>query len=430
MRIGVAASGGRDSTALLHCVWRAAAALGVDVLALHVHHGLVAEADDWVAHLREQTRRWSRRGAPIRLEVTHLDNKPTRGDSVEAWARRERYAALTRMARSQGCDAVLLAHHRRDQAETVLLQALRGAGASGLAAMPRSVLREGLHWYRPWLDMPSSAIDAYVARWRLSHIEDHSNGDDRFARNRLRRMVWPALLEAFPQAELSLTQVAIRAHESRDALLALAGIDAGDAVEDGALQLAAWRALPWARRANLLRHWLLAVDLGPVPETLVQRLMQELPAARQGSWPWHTRRLRLHRGHLSIEADTAAPPSHAAATAPRDLSRPGSYRFDDWAGVLCVAPADDGLRADDLRAAVLRLRQGGERFRLQARGADRSLKKQFQAQDVPAWQRSGPLVYSGGRLLFVPGLGLDARVRRSGERGLLQLRWEPDDAQP
>ncbi|MBE0548863.1 MAG: tRNA lysidine(34) synthetase TilS, partial [Rubrivivax sp.] len=185
-RVAVAASGGRDSTALLHCVVRRAAALGIEVVALHVHHGLMPAADTWLRQVRGQSRRW---GAAFMCH--RLDGSPPPGASVEAWARGERYRALAAMAREAGCGLVLLAHHRRDQAETWLLQALRGAGPAGLAAMPLQASRQGLVWARPWLDQARQAIDAYVRRHRLQFVDDASNADPRFARNRLRAAVWP-----------------------------------------------------------------------------------------------------------------------------------------------------------------------------------------------------------------------------------------------
>merc|ERR1739841_308703 len=114
------------------------------------------------------------------------------------------------MARQAGADLLLLAHHRRDQAETLLLQALRGAGVAGLAAMPRQDWRDGVLWVRPWLDHPREAIEAYIAQHGLRHIDDDSNGDPRFARNRLRLQVWPALQAAFPQAKAALAASADR----------------------------------------------------------------------------------------------------------------------------------------------------------------------------------------------------------------------------
>ena len=135
----MAVSGGRDSTALLHATVHAARPLGIAVHALHVHHGLQAPADAWARQVRAQCRRW---GAHFHL--ARLSGAPAAAESVEAWARRERYAALSQMAHAQGCGIVLLAHHRRDQAETVLLQLMRGGGARGLAAMPARAEREGV----------------------------------------------------------------------------------------------------------------------------------------------------------------------------------------------------------------------------------------------------------------------------------------------
>lgn len=171
-RVAVAVSGGRDSTALLHCTVRTAAALGVGVVALHVHHGLMPAADAWLAQVQAQCRRWGVAFCSRRLQ-TH----PPRGASVEAWARAERYRALAEMAREARCSIVLLAHHRRDQAETWLLQALRGGGPAGLSAMPQEAVREGITWARPWLAQPRAAIEAYVRRHRLKHVEDDSNAD-------------------------------------------------------------------------------------------------------------------------------------------------------------------------------------------------------------------------------------------------------------
>jgi len=205
-RVAVATSGGRDSTALLHATVQACRALGAEVLALHVHHGLQEKADEWPQRVKQQAQRW---GAGF--DCRRLGGKPARGDSIEAWARKGRYAALAEMAQAAGCDLVLLAHHRRDQAETWLLQALRGGTQAGLSAMPRIAQRVGLTWARPWLDQPREAVEAYVRRHRISFVEDPSNEDPRYARNRLRLQVWPALLQAFPDAENVLAAAAVRA---------------------------------------------------------------------------------------------------------------------------------------------------------------------------------------------------------------------------
>ncbi|HEX7437194.1 MAG TPA: tRNA lysidine(34) synthetase TilS, partial [Caldimonas sp.] len=145
---------------------RAAEPLGVAVIALHVHHGLSPNADAWLAHCRARCERWARSGHALRFVVERAVTAPAKGESVEAWARKTRYAALREMALAQGVPLVLLAQHRRDQAETFLLQALRGAGVAGLAGMPRLTERDGITWVRPWLAQPRAAIEAYVRRHR------------------------------------------------------------------------------------------------------------------------------------------------------------------------------------------------------------------------------------------------------------------------
>ncbi len=291
--LAVAASGGRDSTALLHATCRAAHAAGLRVHALHVHHGLQSAADAWAAHVRGQCRRW---GAHFHL--ARLTGQPAAGESVEAWARRERYAALGIMARAAGCRHVLLAQHRRDQAETVLLQLLRGAGARGLAAMPAEALRDGITWHRPWRDQPREAIQSYLRQHRLTYVDDTSNADPRFARNRIRLAVWPALAQAFPQAEPALTTAARRAADEAQALRELAALDAA-AVRDGeGLLKAAWLTLSPARRVLQLREAIASWTGQGAPETLVQRLADELPRCPSGRWPAPGGHLQLRRGRL------------------------------------------------------------------------------------------------------------------------------------
>jgi tRNA(Ile)-lysidine synthase len=427
-RIAVAYSGGRDSTALLHATVAAAADAGVEVVALHVHHGLSPNADAWLRHCEAQCARWARAGRPLLFAASRLTDAPARGDSIEAWARSARYAALRSLALAQRTEVVLLAHHRRDQAETVLLQALRGAGHAGLAAMPRQVLRDGIVWERPWLDRPREAIDAYMRRHRLKHIEDDSNADPRYARNRLRLQVWPALTAAFPQAEASLATAAGWAQEAGEALRELAQLDLADLADASGLQIAAWRALSPARRSNALRSWLPVADAQRPSAALATRLLAELPTCTAARWPIDGGELRLYRGVLSHHRRTAAPAA-AAREAVLSVRRAGVYRLPGWAGALRVErTGEDGVPFAWLANLELRERVGSERFQAGPARPARSLKKQYQQAGLPAWQRSGPLIYSGGQLVFVPGLGLDARIIGLPRQALARLRWEPIDA--
>lgn len=284
--VAVAFSGGRDSLALLHATCRAAQVLGLQVVALHIHHGLLPEADGWLRSAQRLCARWRRRGWPVHLRWARLDGQPAPGDSIEAWARQGRQQALARLCQEEGAGLLLLAQHQRDQAETFLLQALRGGGPAGLSAMPHSMERGGLVWARPWLSQPREAIDAYVQRHRLRPVEDPSNADTDLARNRLRILVWPALQGAFAHAETVLAAAASRAQESRAALDELAALDLAPLVDPlGGLDVARWRQLSPARQANALRAWWLAQTGRGAPQALVARLLAEVPTLGVARWP-------------------------------------------------------------------------------------------------------------------------------------------------
>jgi len=428
-RVAVAYSGGRDSTALLHAVLMSVRDTGTSVAALHVHHGLSGQADAWERHCRDQCARWQAEGFPVSFAACRLRTRPQPGDSIEAWARRERYAALGRLARTHGADVVLLAHHRRDQAETLILQALRSAGVAGLAGMPRAIERDGIHWLRPWLDVPRSTIEAYVESLGLSYIDDDSNTDERHARNRLRLRVWPALVQAFPEAEPALAAAATWAQQAQACLDELASDDLALLHGPAGLQLVGLGQLSAARQVNALRAWLRLQTGAAPPASLLARLSDELFGVGAASWPLAGGLLRRHRGQLTWSRPVAArSPSKTALEAQLHIRRAGIHRLPGWGGNLRVVRVKEGgVPLAWLAQAELRARSGGEQFQAGLGRPARSLKKQFQAAELPAWERSGPLVYSGGQLVFVPGLGIDARVIGLPGQPLVTLLWEPAD---
>ncbi len=362
------------------------------------------------------------------FHAARLEGLPGPGESVEAWARHHRYAALARLAAGLGCGIVLLAHHRHDQAETVLLQALRGAGPAGLAGMPASAPRDGIVWARPWLAQPRSVIEAYGRRFRLRHVDDPSNASLRFARNRLRHEVMPVLERTFPGAEASLSAVARRAQEAASVLAEVAAEDAEVCADGSALRLAPWLALGEARRRNLMRAWLTRLVPSGAPESLVERLALELPGKRAGRWPARDGELRLYAGRLVwLRAEADDPPTPPTGVVIVDLRRPGLHRIPGWPGRLRVERVTTGgIETARLREAQIRPRTGGEQFQRGVGSPPRSLKKQFQSLAVPAWSRDGPLLWAGDQLLFVAGLGLDARGLAAPGTSQRRLSWLPD----
>ncbi|CAN5403611.1 tRNA lysidine(34) synthetase TilS [soil metagenome] len=434
--IGVAYSGGRDSTALLHATL-ASLTPTQRVIAMHVHHGLSMHADEWLAHCQHQCEAMKAQfsSAGLQFQYKRLEGAPAGGESIEAWARAGRYAALQGMAQAEGAACVLMAHHRRDQAETFLLQALRGGGLRGLSSMPRAIVRDGVTWLRPWLKVPREAIEAYLQSKHLKYVDDDSNDSDRYARNRLRLHVWPALTSAFPQAEGALEDAATWAQEAHEALAELAGIDlAAVQLADRQIDLQALSRLSAARQSNLLRTWLTRSSASSAPATLTRRLIAELhegdaPAA----WKFGGGVLRRYRQVLSFHDRAASqsvdtsPASEPVASEERlFIAGPGRYLSQRWTGELHV----DAAQADGAAITLpteLRLvaRTGGEQFQPALNRPARSLKKQFQAAGVPEWQRDQPLVYAGDRLAFVPGLGIDARLLASPGEPQITLEWRP-----
>lgn len=461
--VAVACSGGRDSLALLHACLRMATPLGLRVAALHVHHGLQPQADAWAAAVERRCRRWAAAGWPVSCHLARLKLIPAPGESLEAAAREARYAALARLAREAGATLILLGHHRRDQAETVLLQALRGAGAAGLAAMPAIAVRDGLVWARPWLRHPREAIEAYARLHGLRFADDPSNGDVRHARNRLRLRVWPALAEAFPAVEATLGEAAAQAADAAAVLDEVGQADLA-ALADGrpGLPVAAWRALSPARQRNVLRLWCRAQCGRPASRTLIERLTRELPARGAGCWPGQHGLWRCHRGRLSwvpaepdagaMEAmackaneDTGAaeeplarsPALRAIAGDEAPIAGAGAWSAPGWAGVLQVTllppalPGHDappGIAVELLSRLQPRARAGGERLQLGPGRPARSLKKQFQAAGIPAWARRAPLWWADDRLVYVPGLGLDSRCWAPLDQPRYALQWWPQEA--
>ena len=327
------------------------------VLALHVHHGLSQHADQWAELVQSSVERWAVRGWPVRGLVRRVLVDRSSPLGVEAAARHARYDALSTMAHELGADLVLLGHHRRDQAETLLLQALRGGSLAGLAAMPAAREHGGVTWARPWLHEPRERVEAYGRVHGLSYADDDSNVDVRYARNRLRLQVWPALQQAFPQAEQTLADTAARL------------ADAQAVVQDWALThlpppgqcewpLEAWRrwSAPLQRQSLLL--WLNREGHKRLTTAQVHRLAGELPRLLdQGAASgWPDLGLTLYRGALTVDQQRVLL-ADSCALEPFEWARPGMsgagcWRFEGVEGVWKVSPATAGVGRVKLPAST------------------------------------------------------------------------------
>jgi tRNA(Ile)-lysidine synthase len=286
--LGIAYSGGADSTALLYA---AAARWPGQVHALHVHHGLQSAADDFERHCATTCD-----ALGVSLHIGRVDARHDSGDSPEDAARRARYATLAGLASAQGLQDVLLAQHADDQVETMLIALGRGAGLDGLAAMPREMTRHGIRFHRPLLDVRAADLRAWLAAEGLPFIEDPSNADERYTRNRIRRRVLPALAEALPQFRETFARSARNAARASGLLTELAEIDLATTGMPPAID--ALQALSRERRANALRQWLRSAHRAVPSEAQLQQLLDQVEACRTRG---HGIRLKVADGFVERE---------------------------------------------------------------------------------------------------------------------------------
>ncbi|MBC8746051.1 tRNA(Ile)-lysidine synthase [Paraburkholderia sp. WC7.3g] len=459
-RIAVAFSGGVDSSVLLDAAVRVAGASRC--IALHVHHGLSPHADAWLAHCEAFARE---RGVEFDARRVEVSRAP--GVSIEAAARDARYRALDAMCATHGIRALWLAQHADDQAETVLLQLLRGAGLAGLAAMAPGLLPAGASAtrVRPLLHLLRAQLEHYASVRKLRWIDDESNADTRYARNALRHRVMPALAVHFPGFRDALARTAAHAASAQRLLDTLARADMESASRDEGRALAhdVLLALDDDRALNLLRYWMrtlgfVAASSARVADAL--RQLREVGAGQDG----HRLRidhaghaLRSYRGLVYWEAGDSSEPADETALVEREISElvwqgQEVWHLPQWRGTFVFAvvdaaaasgvagaspeaPADEGF--DTVPVSILqraslsvRARRGGERLRVGAPNAPgRTLKNLFQERGIPAWKRDVPLLYIGNELLFVPLIGVNCGALRdaSPEReARVKIVWRED----
>jgi tRNA(Ile)-lysidine synthase len=291
--LAVAYSGGADSTVLLLA---AAQRWPGQVQAIHIHHGLQDAADAFEAHCRASC---TAAGVPLEVRRVHARNAP--GESPEDAARQARYQALARAARDIGARAVLLGQHADDQVETLLLALSRGAGLPGLAAMPPVFQREGMVFVRPLLAISAKAIREWVTELGLPVVEDPTNADIGFTRNRIRHIVLPALEQAFPQYRETFARSSRHAAQAQELLETVAVEDL--ARMGGTPGITALQQLPRARQANVLRHWLRSLHAAtPSAAQLDELLDQVADCTTRG----HQIRIKVGQGVVERQGERLA----------------------------------------------------------------------------------------------------------------------------
>jgi tRNA(Ile)-lysidine synthase len=405
-RLVLGLSGGLDSSVLLDILCALQPQFGFQLAAIHVNHQISPNAPAWAAFCRALCAQ-----RQISCEVMAVDLHNKRGLGLEAAAREARYEIFS----GQQAAAVVLAHHMDDQAETALLQLLRGAGVKGMSAMPLSRgVASGLTILRPLLEISRRELETYAKAKDLTWVEDESNQDVYYGRNFLRHEVMPLIATRFPAYRETFSRSARHFAEAAKLLDDLARVDATNAIASGRLNVATLQQLDEARAKNLLRYYFSLQGVpAPSAERLDEVLRQLTSAAQDASIRLRLGKLeiRRYRGEIYLAGQITTVAANLAwpwrGEAQLDLS-PLPLQLVSRENV------GDGICLSKLHSAPVsvRLRQGGERLQPDCKRPRRSLKNLLREADVPPWQREHlPLLFCGDQLVWVSGIGVDCAFK-------------------
>lgn len=417
-RLCVGLSGGVDSVVLMDTLDRLRAEFQLVLSAVHVNHRISRHADEWQMFCETFCKA---RGVDLTVRhVTVTDD----GSGIEAAARALRHQAYATI----DCDIIALAHHLDDQAETFLLQLLRGAGPKGLAGMP--TFREGRNgmppMLRPLLAIRRHEIESHARARALAWVDDDSNTDSRFDRNFLRNDVLPLLESRFPGYRETLVRASRNLADDLILATDLAALDAGDTrAESVSVELL--RRLSDARALNVLRHLFSRRNL-PMPQrSMLEEALRQSREARADAEmrvDFGGYALRCYRGEVELVGEKPNP----AAGWRAQWDGKQVLLLPDGMGSLHPHPVvGSGIATRHFleQDAVVRGRSGGETMRPAQNRSNRSLRNLLQESAVPPWERTRmPLLFFGESLAWVPGIGVAAEFRAGGSESGVEPRWE------
>ncbi len=423
-------SGGVDSVLLLSILTSLIVQLGFTLSALHVNHGISPNANKWEKFCLDLC---SAHGIPIKiakLKVSRLS-----GTSLEAVARDARYQIFRKLK----ADYVILAQHLDDQAETLLLQMLRGAGVKGLGAMPvvrnqisevgNQALDTGPQILRPLLNVSRSEIEDYAQKNKLCWITDESNNDVSFDRNFLRHKIFPLLEKRFPSYRTTFLRTSRHMAEAVCLLDELAEYDRKECIISNKLQIEELRKLSFPRARNLLRYSFAQQGVILPSAVKLEDILGQLLSSRLDTKlhiMFGDTEIRCFRGSIHVRRASVLPNKKwkfvwkgEKQLAIAELR--GSVRF------MCKKGRGINLQKLKEGPVIIRFRLGGERIRPDCNRPRRSLKNLLQEASFPLWERESlPLLFSGEHLVWAPGIGVDCGFQAGvSDLGLI-VSWHPD----
>ena len=396
-------SGGVDSHVLLH-LCAAIPALRGKITAVYVHHGLQVEAESWARHCENTAQ-----SLGVDFKLLRVNAVANQGESPEEAARNARYSALKSLIDEN--DVLLVAQHRDDQLETVLLQLFRGSGLPGLSGMPESMVFGRGVLIRPLLNVSRLAINDYALAHALDWVEDPSNESNQYDRNFLRNEVIPLLKQRWPVCDKT---VARSARHCADAQVLV--FEAAEELflsvfnsEDKTLSVGNLKLYKSSQQQLVIRQWFQRLDLKMPAQDFVNRLLSEVVEAREGSDPVLSGQgycIRRYRDKLYCLKPTA-PELFQECVWPAGQT---SVRVSNYQTLFCGL-STAGICSERWQNTIVtvKFRRGGEKIRLPGRKGHHTLKKLFQEAGIPPWERERlPLVYLDDKLAAVGELWISA----------------------
>ena len=415
-------SGGLDSVVLLHAMVRLRDHSGVafQLRALHINHQLQDQAQSWEQHCQRQCAMLDVEFISTRVEISG-------STGIENAARKARYREYE--AELLPDEELLLAHHRDDQMETLLLRLVRGSGSRGLSGIPRSRMLGATRLLRPLLDIDREEVQSYAESERLIWVEDLSNKDKGFDRNYCRHTLLPLIEARWPEYRQSWSKSAVLASESEALLQELAAIDLGQIAAESKSIVSREKLLALAepRRRNVLRHWLASLGANELGWNKLQQLGNEVLQGASGQFIAEGFQVFCFResvyvldsAELERDVDTIDLSAMPGLPVAGEVILPGNGRLR------IRTKQGEGICADKLSKLSICYRRGGETCRLAGRPS-KTLKKILQESKVPPWLRSRiPLFYDGEELSYIPSVGVIEELAAKGAQPGCIIEWEP-----
>ncbi len=411
-------SGGMDSHVLLHLISQSQ--FKSRLCAVYIHHGLQQQADDWEQHCRQQAH-----SLGVDFRALHVDATPGHRQSPEEAARDARFAAFERLL-NKG-DVLMLAQHREDQLETVLLQLFRGAGLQGLAGMPERMPFGQGEVLRPFLNIPVQRLRTYAIDHQLHWIEDPSNQCTDFDRNFLRQDIIPKLKQRWPGLDKTVARSARHCAVAAELLQAETAKQFHRLYDEiqARLDIEQLSQLPEQQQMLIIRYWFKINGLNYPSQKQLHKILTDIIRARADANPQMTIQkhcLRRYRQGLYLIEDKRVERQKIwtwPASQP-DLALDNTVR-------LKRVTADCGIPIAAWEAAKITVayRQGSEKIALPNRKGRHTLKKLFQEYAIPPWLRENmPLIYLDGQLAAVGDLWISADFFGQYQQGCYQIGYK------